>query len=309
MSDNWFRIGHITDSDAHTGCTVLVFDYLVPAAVDVRGGAPGTRETTLLGTGQRGLVDAVVLSGGSAFGLSTVDGVMTYLLEQGRGLPTPAGPVPLVPAAIIFDLAVGDPVRPDASWGRAAAESAASGDYRTGRVGAGTGATVAKLGGQPTPAGIGWGFADSSVGRVSAIVVLNAVGDIVNPADGSILRGATDPEGGNRNGADLLRDGVGRARQAENTSIGCVVIDGPLDRYALNRAAIAAHDGLARTVVPAHTPFDGDTFFAVARKAGEPDVQDVASVCVATTQAVENAILDLFLDPSESSGNDPRTDP
>jgi L-aminopeptidase/D-esterase-like protein len=129
---------------------------------------------------------------------------------------------------------------------------------------------------------------------VAAIVVLNAVGDVVRPATGELLCAATDPEGLGRSGAELLRAGIGRARPAENTTIGCVMIDAPADRYALTRVAIAAHDGLARAVVPAHTPFDGDTFFVVARAHGEPTFEDVASLCVATTLAVEDAITSIF---------------
>ncbi|CAN5483576.1 P1 family peptidase [soil metagenome] len=302
MSSNWYRIGHVTDTTARTGCTALLFDQHVQAAVDVRGGAPGTRETTLLGVGQRGVVDAIILSGGSAFGLSTVDGVMAFLAERGRGLMTPAGPVPLVPGAIIYDLGIGDPVHPDASWGRAAAESATYGDYRTGQIGAGTGATVAKLGHGSHPSGVGWGFSQSSLGSVAAIVVLNAVGDVVRPDDGAILCGAVDPEGTGRNGADLLRERVGRSRPAENTTIGCLFVDWALDRYALERSAIAAHDGLARTIWPAHTPFDGDTFFVVSNAPGSPAIQDIASLCVAAAKSVEAAVVGLF-DGSAESGS------
>lgn len=294
MSDDWYQTGHVTDEAAMTGCTVILFDDQSPAAVDVRGGAPGTRETTLLGAGQRGAVDAVVLSGGSAFGLGTVDGVMRVLAERGRGLPTPAGPVPLVPGAIIYDLAVGELVYPDASWGRRAVEAAEPRNFEVGALGAGTGATVAKLGGDPSPSGIGWGFSEFTLGTVTAAVVLNAVGDVVRPATGERLRAAIDPEGRGRAGEQLLQQGAGRARTGENTTIGCVMVDAPLDRFALTRAAIAAHNGLARAVVPAHTPFDGDTFFVVARASGNPDVQAVASLCVATTEAVERAIIGLF---------------
>ncbi len=297
MSNNWFRVGHVADEVAQTGCTVILFDDQCPAAVDVRGGAPGTRETTLLGAGQRGAVDAVVLSGGSAFGLGVSDGVMRFLAEQGRGVPTPAGTVPLVPAAIIYDLAVGEARAPDADWGRRAAESATANDFRTGRLGAGVGATVAKLGDGSTPAGIGWGFSSATLGTVSAAVVLNAVGDVVDPGTGARLAFAADPTGANQTGEHLLRTGVGRGRASENTTIGCIMIDAALDRYALTRAAIAAHDGLARTVVPAHTPFDGDTFFVVARSLGSPDILDVASLCVAVTVAVEGAIVGLFDQP------------
>ena len=125
MSSYWYQVGHVTDQQALTGCTAIIFDQPAPAVVDVRGGAPGTRETTLLGPGQHGKVDAISLSGGSAFGLSTADGIMRYLGELGRGFPTAVRPVPLVPAAIIFDLAVGDPIHPDADWAYRAARAAA----------------------------------------------------------------------------------------------------------------------------------------------------------------------------------------
>ena len=294
MSDSWFRVGHATDRPARTGCTAIIFDNHVPAVVDVRGGAPGTRETTLLGAGQRGVLDAIVMSGGSAFGLRTADGVMDYLRDQGRGLPTPAGPVPLVSAAIIYDLAVGERIHPDSTWGYSAAQNAAAGNHETGPVGAGTGATVAKIGGDTANAGIGWGFSMSAIGNVSAAVVLNAVGDVVNPTDGTILRGAADAEGKGRTGLEMMIQGASRARSGENTTIGCIMVDGELDRYGLTRVAIAAHDGLARSIVPAHTPFDGDTFFAVARTSGKLSLAEISSVCAATTKAVENAITGLF---------------
>lgn len=296
MSSYWYRVGHVTDQQALTGCTAIIFDQPAPAVVDVRGGAPGTRETTLLGPGQHGKVDAISLSGGSAFGLSTADGIMRYLGELGRGFPTAVRPVPLVPAAIIFDLAVGDPIHPDADWAYRAAREATYDNFEIGAIGAGTGATVAKLGGKPSPSGLGWGFADSLAGRVAALIVVNAVGDVVRSRDGAILRGAADPEGRGRTGAELMRDGVRRVRPGENTTIGCVLVDGALDRYALQRAVIAAHDGLARCVHPAHTPFDGDTLFVVARDTGAPDPTTVASLCVAVTDAVESAVISLFED-------------
>ena len=294
MSDAWFRTGHVTDSRSKTGCTVILFEDHVPAVVDVRGGAPGTRETTLLGAGQRGLLDAIVMSGGSAFGLRTADGVMDYLRENGRGLPTPAGPVPLVSAAIIYDLANGETTHPAADWGYSAAQNSVAGNYEIGQIGAGTGATVAKIGGNPADAGLGWGFSSSTVGDVSAAVVLNALGDVVRSSDGSALRAASDPDGRGRSGLELMIEGIGRGRPGENTTIGCVMVDGELDRYGLTRIAIAAHDGLARAIVPAHTPFDGDTFFAVSRASGNPSIADISSVCAATTKAVEEAIVGLF---------------
>ena len=294
MSDHWYVIGHDTDSENKTGCTVILFREQVPAAVDVRGGAPGTRETTLLASGRRGLVDAIVLSGGSAFGLATADGVMDFLASQGRGHPTPAGPVPLVPAAIIYDLAVGNPVAPDAAAGYRAAQTAQNSCVDIGAIGAGTGATVAKLAGNPSPSGIGYGRANSAAGMVEAVVVLNAVGDIVDPATGSTVRGATDGHDLRTSGIDLIRTGVGRGRAGENTTIGCLLVDATTDHSALQRIAIAAHNGLARTVVPAHTPFDGDTFFVAGRALGTVEIEKTAALSAAATIAVERAILSIF---------------
>jgi L-aminopeptidase/D-esterase-like protein len=302
MSDAWYRIGHFTDHEARTGCTVILFESQVPAVADVRGGAPGTRETTLLDPGRQGAVDAIALAGGSAFGLAAADGVMRFLFERGRGFPTAGGPVPLVPSAIIFDLATGKAVHPTAEWGYRAAQSATSSETAIGLVGAGTGATVAKLGGSPTPGGLGAASVTSAAGDVHAVIVVNAVGDIVDPSTGAYLRKALDPQGGGRSGLELLIDGVQRARFAENTTIGCVMIDAPMDSYALHRAAVAAHDGLARAIVPVHTAFDGDTIFVVARDRGASTLGQVASLCAATTLAVERAIISIFqgngLEPS-----------
>jgi L-aminopeptidase/D-esterase-like protein len=161
-------------------------------------------------------------------------------------------------------------------------------------VGAGTGATVAKLGGSPTPGGLGAASVTSAAGDVHAVMVVNAVGDVVDPSTGTYLRKALDPQGRGRSGLELLVDGVQRARSAENTTVGCVMIDALIDSYALHRAAVAAHDGLARAIVPVHTAFDGDTIFVVASGRGEPELGQVASLCAATTLAVERAIISIF---------------
>src|SRR4051794_17662028 len=171
-------VGHATDDANQTGCTVILFSRPALCAIDVRGGAPGTRETDLLAPGslvQR--VDAILLTGGSAFGLSAADGVMSYLRDQGRGFPTSAGPVPIVPAAVIFDLGIGNPVAPDASMGYAACERAMTVDEADwGSVGAGRGAAVANITGNPIPGGIGWSRLPFAGGSVTAIAVVNALG-------------------------------------------------------------------------------------------------------------------------------------
>jgi len=295
-SEGWFRIGHHTNEAGQTGCTVILFDELKPATVDVRGGAPGTRETALLSSGRLvGRADAVVLTGGSAFGLATADGVMRYLLEQGRGIPTSAIAVPIVPAAVIYDLANGAAVWPTADDGYQAAATATTLDSDlAGRIGAGTGATVAKLGGGSQPGGLG--IATISVGSMSvtAVVVVNAVGDIVDPANGASLAGAVDAEGRARSARELVLAGAATARSGENTTIGAVLIDGDIDRGSLQRCCVAAHDALARCVVPAHTIFDGDTFFAIGRAVRQLSPVETLRISTATEIAVERAIVSIF---------------
>ncbi len=295
-SEGWFRIGHHTNEAGQTGCTVILFDELKPATVDVRGGAPGTRETALLGSGRLvGRADAIVLTGGSAFGLATADGVMRYLSEQGRGIPTSAIPVPIVPAAVIYDLANGAAIWPTADDGyQAAATATTVGSDMASRAGAGTGATVAKLGGGSHPGGLG--IATISVGSMSvtAVVVVNAVGDIVNPVNGALLAAAVDVDGHSRSARELVLAGAATARSGENTTIGVVLVDGAIDRESLQRCCVAAHDALARCVVPAHTIFDGDTFFAIGRNLGQLSPVETLRVTTATECAVERAIVGIF---------------
>lgn len=294
MSTNWFSIGHTTHAADRTGCTVILFSELVPAAVDVRGGAPGTRETTLLDPSRRGLVDAIAFSGGSAFGLGVADGVMRYLSERGRGYQTPAGPVPLVPAAIVFDLMNGNPIAPSADDGYVAASNASFEDISTGQVGAGAGVTVAKLSGHPQPAGLGIASSDSAYGTATAIIVLNAIGDIRDPENGRYLARAADGSGSGRSGRDLLLNGGFRAREGEHTTIGAVLVSAPMDTYGLQRICIAAHDALARCVVPAHTVYDGDTFFAAAPTSKDANQVHIPTLSAAAEIAVEAAIISIF---------------
>lgn len=281
--DGQVLIGHFTDPVGRTGCTVVVFPRSVLTVVDSRGGAPGTRETDVLRAAN--LVrraDAIVLTGGSAFGLAAVDGVMLALREQGRGFPTAAGPVPIVPAAVLFDLGVGGPVWPDAAAGRAAFDAARPVSMAgRGRVGAGTGATVAKLTGDPRPGGLGIASVELAGGRVTAVVAVNAVGAI----DGS------DPRLALLAAAPGSDSPVGLS---ENTTIGVVLVDASVDQVTLARCAIAAHDGLARSIVPSHTIFDGDTIFVSGMHEDVPEPMRILQMALATELAVERAVRDAI---------------
>lgn len=292
-SGDWFRIGHTTHVAEQSGCTAIVFDWLVPAAVDARGGAPGTRETTLLDPGNVGMLDAILLSGGSAFGLQASDGVMRYLAQRGRGVSTRAGTVPLVSSAIIFDLATGENYHPTAQDGYAAASAAERGPWETGMVGAGTGATAAKLGGQPVPGGLGIASADAGPFSVTAVVVLNAVGDVRDPNSGGWLA-----KSANGYGRELAIAAIAESHEHENTTIGAVLVTGDLDRRTLVRCCISAQAALARCTIPAHTLLDGDTFFAASSGAGSPTVAQSLAVTSAVEVAVEQAIISIFPGPS-----------
>jgi L-aminopeptidase/D-esterase-like protein len=289
---NAFTVGHWTDADVKTGSTVIVFDQAAPAVVDARGGAPGTRETDLLGPGMLvQSVDAIVLSGGSAFGLAAADGVMAELRAEGRGVATPGGPVPIVPAAVIFDLGVGDPVWPTAANGVEAYRNRTEiGSVKRGLVGAGTGATTGKLFASESAGrgGFGYGYVDLAGGRgVHALIVVNAAGAVVDPDTG---RAVLDPN----------RD-VDRARLLErivaphdrsSTTLAVVIVDAPVDRRALERCAVAAHDGMARSIRPCHTLFDGDIAFVVGLESGQPTGIGTLQVSIATELAIERAIYD-----------------
>ncbi len=293
---SWFRVGHTTHADDRTGCTVILFDRLAPAWADVRGGAPGTRETDLLGPGRMvGTVNAILLTGGSAFGLAAADGVMRYVAERGQGVPTAAGPVPIVAGAVIFDLANGSNRKPNADDGYAACLAATDEVPRGGSVGAGAGATVAKLGGgRALPGGLGIGMATAGTTPVVAIVALNAVGDVVDPATGELLSRLDSTEPSARPSREAALAGASAAREGENTTIGAVLVGEPVDQVTLVRVAIAAHDALARCVVPAHTLFDGDTFFSAAPARAEFDTRRGVAISAAAEVAVERAIVGLF---------------
>jgi L-aminopeptidase/D-esterase-like protein len=268
--------------------------------VDQRGGAPGTRETDLLRPMHLvEAVNAVVLSGGSAYGLATADGVMRYLEEHGIGYISSAGAlVPIVPAAIVYDLSVGTPgVRPDAAMGYAACASASADPVLQGSIGAGTGCRVgAMLGSEfATKGGIGSASVDLGDGLiVAALMVVNAVGDIVDES-GQIMAGLRQPPDGN-SFIGMLNALLPMARltppsASENTVIGVVATNARLSKEGVNKVAQMAHDGLARAVRPAHTMFDGDTIFGLATGQIPADMSVIGAYAAeVTAQAIRNAV-------------------
>lgn len=267
------RVGHFTLPEKPTGCTVILAEKGATGGVSVRGSAPGTRETDLLDPSNLvEQVHAIVLSGGSAFGLDTATGVMRYLEERKVGFPFGGAYVPIVPAAVLFDLPVaGKPlIRPDATCGYEAAKAATTGTIAEGTIGAGAGATVGKFGGggKPMKGGIGTASITLPSGlTVAAIVAVNAAGDIIDPANGRVVAGALAADGQTFLDARvILRKGgkVDQPRPAENTTIGLVATNARLTKAQARKVADMAHDGFARAIVPAHTMADGDTIFAIA---------------------------------------------
>jgi L-aminopeptidase/D-esterase-like protein len=265
-------VGHATDRVGVTGCTAVLFDASGGAVVgvDVRGGAPGTRETELLDpTASVGEVNAVLLTGGSAFGLAAAGGVVRFLEERGVGYDVGVARVPIVPAAVIFDLPFGDPAaRPDEAMGYEAASSARSGPFEQGSVGAGTGATVGKVLGPARAMKGGLGSASVSLEGglvVGALAVVNALGDVRSPATGERLAGPRLDDGSIADSVEHLA-GVGarRPRWGENTTLGIVATNARLTKAQATRVARMAHDGLARAIEPAHTSLDGDAIFAAS---------------------------------------------
>ncbi len=293
------EVGHATDLAGLTGCTVVLCRAGAVGGVDVRGSAPGTRETDLLRA--ENLVEkvhAVVLTGGSAFGLDAACGVMRYLEEQGIGFETGAARVPIVPAAVLYDLAVGDPkARPDAEMGYAAARAASRDEMREGNVGAGTGATLGKLFGmgRAMKGGLGLGLAQAGGILVGAIVAVNPLGDVVDPETGEILAGLRTAAGDRLAGSrEAMKGLIGRMAMgfAGNTVIGVVATNAALTKAEANKTAQMAQDGIARAVQPAHTMFDGDTIFVLSagrRKAPVTLVGALAAEAVA--QAIVRGVL------------------
>jgi len=277
------RVGHATDSVARTGCTVVLVTDGAVAGMDVRGSAPGTREASLLTpTALVEQIHAIVLAGGSAFGLAAADGVMRWLAERDIGFETPARRVPIVPAAVLYDLGVGDPLAaPTPEMGYAACDAAVAGEGPLeGPVGAGTGATVGKLGGieGAVPSGIGAAGRMAGDHRVAALAAVNAIGNLIGP-DGRLVAGSAvevpDPSPG-------------------NTTLGVLATDAPLDRAQCRKLAELGHDALALAISPVHTMFDGDVVFALSTAPPRADRMGPAEFTrlgMAAVDALREAIL------------------
>lgn len=306
------RVGHADHAEGLTGCTVVLCTDGAVAGVDQRGGAPGTRETDALRPMH--LVQkahAVMLAGGSAFGLDAASGVVRYLEEQGVGFDVQVARVPIVPAAILFDLALGDAgIRPDAAMGYEACVNASGDRPEEGNAGAGMGASVGKIFGMggAMKAGIGTASIDLGGGLVvGALIAVNAMGDVVHPADGRILAGARPTRlgpvalGGKGPFADTLKmmtTTAGRTAlrvaSGGNTVIGVVATNARLDKEGANKVAQMAQDGLAQVIRPAHTMLDGDTLFALATGDKKANVNLVGAyaaevVAQAIVRAVQSA--------------------
>lgn len=292
-------VGHCTLKIRPTGCTVVLCPQGAVAGVDVRGAAPGTRETDLLAPGHTvDRVHAIVLCGGSAYGLDAASGVVRWLEAHGHGLPVGPVRVPIVPAAVIFDLGVGDPgVRPDAQAGWDACDNAMSGQAASGAVGAGAGATVGKVFGPERAMKGGLGQALLQVGpwQVAALVVCNAMGDVIDPQSGRVLAGARQSATSlallDTQQALLAGQTPTGLIAGTHTTIGVVACNARLDKAQAQRLAVAGHDGLARAIRPVHTPMDGDTLFGLAT--GQCELSpDPMLLCTMAAEAVAQATLD-----------------
>ena len=303
------RVGHWTNRRAATGCTVVLCAREgAIAAVDVRGGAPGTRETDLLAPGQLvQRIHAVLLSGGSAFGLDAATGVMRFLEERGTGFRMGTALVPIVVGAVVYDLGTGrSDVRPDAEAGYRACRTASARVLAQGSVGAGTGATVAKLGGPDYAVKGGLGSASEHLAGgliAGALAAVNAVGEVVNPDDGTPVAARRAPAGEAVESIEFLR---GRPRRTSepgtNTTIATIATNAALTREQTLRLATMAHAGFARTIRPSHTPADGDTVFALATGALPVEASDLLAIGALATRALERAVLRAVLRATSLAG-------
>ncbi len=296
------KVGHFTHSKRPTGCTVVLCEAGATAGADVRGGAPGTRDVVLLRPEMSvQQVHAVVLSGGSAYGLGTADGVMRYLEEHGIGFPIGGGVVPIVPTAILFDLGVGGLTpRPDAASGYSAAKAATGDAVAQGSVGAGAGATIGKMFGGKRAMKGGLGSASLKLPGglvIAALAAVNCIGDVVDPDTGELLAGARTADGkGLIDTMVELRRGsrMPGARAGENTTLGIVAANVEWTKAEATKVAQMAHDGLARAIRPSHLPMDGDTVFALGtggRPLGGSLAQVGALAADVLAQAVVSAVL------------------
>jgi L-aminopeptidase/D-esterase-like protein len=304
-------VGHYTDKRRPTGVTAILFEGGATAAVDVRGSAPGTRETDLLNpVHSNHQIHGIALSGGSAFGLDSASGVMRYLEEKGIGIRFGGYVIPIVPAAVLFDLPLGDAkVRPDAQAGYEAARAASAARVAEGSVGAGAGATVGKAFGFEHATKTGIGTASLKVGDtgvvVGAIVAVNAVGDVIDPRTNQIIAGARATDGKSFIGTEeKIRGGynvLDNAPPVSNTTIGVVATNATLDKVQLTKIAQMAHDGLARTINPVHTLVDGDTIFAVSTGTLDKKVNH-GSIGAIAADVLATAILRAVTEASGAAG-------
>ena len=295
------KVGHSQDLKAGTGCTVVICEKGATTGVDVRGGAPGTRETDLLNPVN--LVDkahAIYLSGGSAFGLDGATGVMKYLEEKGIGLDVVLTKVPIVPGAVLFDLGVGDyRIRPDARMGYDACLNASEEEVRQGNIGAGTGATVGKIFGglRCMKSGLGTASFKSQELIIGAIVAVNCLGDVIDPENGEIIAGVLSEDRKDfANTMSFLRNFPQKTKDnfSKNTTIGVIATNAKLTKAGAAKVAIMAQDGYARAIIPSHTMFDGDTIFCMATGEIEVGVNVVGAIAAevmarAIVKAVKNA--------------------
>jgi L-aminopeptidase/D-esterase-like protein len=293
------EVGHWTNLDAATGCTVIVCRQGAVGGVDVRGSAPGTLNTDLMRpVNLIQKAHAVVLSGGSTYGLDAAGGVMRYLEEQGIGFKTGVGVNPIVASAVLFDLAIGrSDVRPDSDAGYAACQNANDGPVEEGCVGAGTGATAGKLLGPSYATKTGLGSAARLIAgniMVGAIVAVNPFGDVVDPTTGKVIAGTRDPKGqGFVNTMERLYGDLSQFTLGfpSNTTIAVVATDAVLSKEGANKMAQMAHDGLAQAIRPVHTMFDGDTIFAMATGQRVGVNADVSVVGAVAASVLAEAVL------------------
>jgi L-aminopeptidase/D-esterase-like protein len=292
------KVGHHTLTERPTGCTVILVDGDAVGGVSQRGGAPGTRETDLLNPlNMVDKVNAVVLAGGSAFGLEAATGTVKWLEEHNIGWPAGPARVPIVPGAILFDLGVGSnpTVRPTADCGYKAADAASAGPFEEGSVGAGAGATVGKFGGpgRSMKAGLGTASITHASGLVvAAIVAVNAVGDIIDPSTGKVVAGVRNPDNTFADARTILRAGAPsqRPRAGENTTIGLVATNARLTKSQATRMAMMADDGYARAISPSHTNGDGDTIFSLATGRWDGNA-DITLIGALAAEAMADAIV------------------
>ena len=305
------RVGHFTDTRRPTGVTALIFEKGATAGVDVRGSAPGTSETDLLNpVHSNHEIHGITLAGGSGFGLVAASGVVRYLEEKGIGIRFGGFLIPIVPAAIIFDLPVGDgKIRPDAEAGYQAAKAASAGKVQEGNVGVGAGATVGKAFGFNRATKTGLGTASLKIGDtgvvVGAIVAVNALGDVINPNTAKIVAGARADDGKSfLDTAAKIRGGYGvlePPKPLTNTTVGVVATNAALDKTQLTKVAQMAHDGLARTISPIHTLYDGDTLFAVSTAALTAKVNHGAIGAIAA-DVLATAVLRAVTQATQAAG-------